>query len=241
MQTAIKPTDETYGDFQAAYDHFNRVLFAGSLPNAMITVVRSRRFRGYYMSEGFQACGVDGAKADEIAMNPEAFKGRTDKAILSTLVHEMTHLQQFHFGTPSTGGYHNKEWGGYMKLVGLHPSHTGAEGGNETGVAMTHYIVEGGPFDVACEALLATGWSIRWRTPLEMLAAASGGLSNLVPAKLPKAPGMRAAAKRASKTTYICTHCGGKAWAKPNAGLYCGNGHSPQLMAHVETTETEAV
>jgi hypothetical protein len=31
---------------------------------------------------------------------------------LSTLVHEMAHLQQNHFGKSSRTGYHNKEWAG---------------------------------------------------------------------------------------------------------------------------------
>lgn len=228
---APRPTDETYGDFQGAYDHFNASLFGGKLPNAMITLVRSNRFRGYFLTEGFQAAGENGHKADEIAMNPEAFKGRTDKAILSTLVHEMCHLQQYHTGTPSPGGYHNKEWGVYMKAVGLHPSNTGAAGGAETGVQMTHYIVDGGRFDVACDTLLAQGWAIRWRTPLERLQMAGGaGLSNVVPPKLAAPTGPRAAAKRASKTKYVCPECAANAWAKPHAHLYCGAGHAPAFM-----------
>lgn len=226
----LRPTEENYGDFQAAYDFFNHELFEGRLPNAMITIVRSRRFRGYFLTEGFQA-GL--AKADEIAMNPEAFKGRTDKAILSTLVHEMCHLEQFHFGQPSPGGYHNKGWGELMKRVGLHPSNTGAEDGEETGVAMTHYIVPEGRFDVVCDVLTATGWIVRWRTPNELLALSGGtggGLSNVVPPSLGLAPGARAAAKRASKTKYICRQCASKAWARPHLHIMCAEGHAAEFM-----------
>ena len=38
---------------------------------------------------------------DEIALNPSHFRHRTTEQSLSTLVHEMTHLEQHHFGKPS--------------------------------------------------------------------------------------------------------------------------------------------
>jgi hypothetical protein len=65
---------------------------------------------------------------------------------LATLVHEMVHLEQDHFGTPSRSGYHNKEWAAWMDRVGLTPSNTGAPGGKRTGQQVTHYIVPDGPF-----------------------------------------------------------------------------------------------
>src|SRR5262245_14971271 len=35
--------------------------------------------------------------------------------ILSTLVHEMVHGEQHHYGKPSRGGYHNKQWADWME------------------------------------------------------------------------------------------------------------------------------
>ena len=52
---------------------------------------------------------------DEIALNPATFHDRTAEEILSTLVHEMVHLWQHHFGTPSRASYHNREWAAKMK------------------------------------------------------------------------------------------------------------------------------
>jgi len=219
-----RPTEEQYGDFQAAYDFFNRELFEGRLPQCLITLVRSRRFRGYFLTEGFASADGEGRKTDEIAMNPESFAGRTDKAILSTLVHEMTHLEQYHFGKPSPGGYHNKEWGTLMKRVGLYPSNTGALMGKETGVQMTHYILEKEAFCVAADKLIASGWSIRWRTPSDLLLAAAGGLSSFVPPSMPQLTGKRAVAKRASKTRYTCPVSGANAWGKPGLTLYTAEG-----------------
>jgi hypothetical protein len=82
-------------------------------------------------------------------LNPDSFIGRTDEQIVSTLAHEMKHLEQHRFGTPSKRGYHNKEWAASMKAIGLMPSNTGAVGGKETGQQMDHYIIPGGAFACA--------------------------------------------------------------------------------------------
>ncbi len=41
-----------------------------------------------------------------------------------------------------------------MERVGLMPSDTGEPGGRKVGQSMTHYIIAGGPFDMACDELL---------------------------------------------------------------------------------------
>ncbi len=106
---------------------------------------------------------------DEIAMNPVYFSIRTIKATLSTLVHEMVHQWQFHFGKAGRRGYHNKEWAALMERVGLMPSDTGQPGGRKVGQSMTHYIITGGAFDRACDELLTrnfqlSGWTAFLRT-----------------------------------------------------------------------------
>lgn len=50
---------------------------------------------------------------------------RTDRDILSTLLHEMVHHWQYRFGTPGRRGYHNIEFAAKMLEVGLHASDTG--------------------------------------------------------------------------------------------------------------------
>jgi predicted SprT family Zn-dependent metalloprotease len=82
----------------------------------------------------------DGSEVtDEIALNPSCFKDRADAQIFSTLVHEMVHLWQFHFGSSSRSGYHNREWADRMEQLGLMPSYTGEPGGERTGQRVTHY------------------------------------------------------------------------------------------------------
>jgi predicted SprT family Zn-dependent metalloprotease len=95
-------------------------------------------------------------------MNPKRFKHRSTQDVLATFVHEMTHLEQTAFGKPTRTGYHNRAWGALMKRVGLYPSSTGEPSGKETGQRVHHYIIAGGPFSIACAALLKTGLTIEY-------------------------------------------------------------------------------
>src|SRR3970282_209027 len=152
----MKYTEVTYGALQSAYDHYNHTLFEDRLPQCLITLQRQKGAAGYYALDRF--ADKAGVNVDEIALNPEGFN-REPKAVLSTLVHEMTHLQQAHFGNPPRKGYDNKAWGVLMEATGLIPSATGVEGGKKTGQSMSHYILAGGAFELATEELLAGGFA----------------------------------------------------------------------------------
>lgn len=198
-----KPTRE-YDSFQQAYDYFNDRLFGGTLPDCLITLQRKRTAKGYFWASIFTARSGDGS-TDEIAMNPEHF-GRSDLEILSTLVHEMCHLWQAHYGKPSRNAYHNKEWAEKMQAVGLIPSTTGEPGGKQTGQRVTHYIAPGGPFEHFARALLQTGFALRWQ---------SQGRASATPAS------------NKNKVKYTCPDCGQNAWAKSGARFVCGDCMEP--------------
>jgi predicted SprT family Zn-dependent metalloprotease len=205
---AINPTQQTYKTLDDAYRFFNKRLFKGKLPPCLITMQRSKKAYGYFAGGRFGS--VDGKQVtDEIALNPSHFRSRTTEQSLSTLVHEMAHLQQHHFGKPSRIGYHNKEWAGLMRAVGLIPSDTGAPGGREVGQKVSHYIDEGGAFDKACAELLRAGFNALY---VELWSEGDA-------AKRKK--------KSASKTRYSCPTCGLNAWAKPQASLVCGECEEP--------------
>ena len=136
----LSPTEITYNEFVVSYNFFNDRLFATTLPACLITLQRKARTRGYYSNKRFTTRDERDI-TDEIALNPACFRDRTDEEILSTLVHEMVHLWQYHFGTPSRGGYHNRECGDMMQSLGLMPSHNGELGGRRTGQRITHYII----------------------------------------------------------------------------------------------------
>jgi hypothetical protein len=193
-------TLQEYQGFQKAYDFFNRELFAGGLPQVLVTLQRHANSRGYFSPERFKGRLLK-ASVHELALNPDTFTGRSDAMILSTLVHEMCHVWQETYGAPSRRGYHNQQWATKMREVGLQPTTTGKEGGAETGQAVTHYILPGERYATAYAKLAATGLQLNWQS-LPAMGQGKG--------------------KSSSKTKFSCPGCGQNAWAKPGALLICG-------------------
>lgn len=152
-------TSQTYADFEAAYDHFNKALFEDKLPPVLLTLVPHKSAYGYMRHEAFktridpnklalmtaaQMKKFKPATTHEIALNPFTFIARTDEQIMGTLVHEMVHLWQMVYGEKKPKKpVHNREWADKMKSLGLMPSSTGKPGGKETGRRVTHYITPG--------------------------------------------------------------------------------------------------
>lgn len=188
-------TQQAYGELQTAYNFFNEKLFGGQLPHCLITLQRKNRARGYFSPERFAS--VDMSIVDEIAMNPMHFESRTVTETLSTLVHEMVHLWQQHFGKPSRSAYHNAQWGDKMEQIGLMPSDTGKEGGKRTGQQMTHYIIQNSCFGIECEKLLATGLKITW---------------------MDRATQKK---KQAPRAKYHCDMCNSNVWGKGGLMIMC--------------------
>lgn len=81
---------------------------------------------------------------------------------LQTLVHEMVHLWQHHFGEPGRGRYHNGEWAKKMEAIGLMPSDTGQPGGKRVGDQMSDYAIEGGEFLRVARMLLTEEFTLSW-------------------------------------------------------------------------------
>jgi predicted SprT family Zn-dependent metalloprotease len=154
------PTRETYAELQQAFEHFNACLFGDSLPHCLITLQREKRTCGYFSAARFAS--LDGSTTDEIALNPAYFAAVPIIETLQTLVHEMTHLWQHHFGTPGRARYHNEEWADKLESLGLMPSSTGRPGGRRTGDMMADYAIAGGPFLAACEQLLTARFQLSW-------------------------------------------------------------------------------
>lgn len=192
-----------YVTLSAAFDFFNRQLFETLLPPALITLQRHKGARGYYSARRFEGRADRSRRTDEIALNPATFEDRTDTEILSTLVHEMIHHWQDHFGKPSRGRYHNHEWADKMEALGLMPTDTGQPGGRRVGQRVTHYIMTDGRFDQTCRELLTGGICVEWQS------------------REVGTPGTRARSN-SSKTKYTCPACELNAWAKPDVHLLCG-------------------
>lgn len=227
----INPSEELYEEIAGAYAFFNEVLFAGQLPGCLFTLQRKSNTFGYYSESRFLRRNGDG-KSDELALNPAYFAHRRVEQTLSTLVHEQVHQWQAHFGKRSRGGYHNAEWANKMESVGLMPSHTGEPGGKRLGQQMTHYIIEGGPFDVACKELIAQGRMLSWidivakRVPMSLVMYGPDGepgtpspedptidIAGLTSAGLIQPEPSKDDPK--NKRKYMCPSCRLNVWGKP--------------------------
>lgn len=205
----IDPTARTYTGLSEAYAFFNERLFAGGLPACLITMQRKAKAYGYFARRRFTTRDRREV-TDEIALNPSHFSERTTEETLATLVHEMVHLQQEHYGTPSRSGYHNREWARMMRAVGLIPTGTGMPGGKTTGQRVSHCVEPEGRFALACTELIEEhGFELAYVE-----------LSN-------EATRRAKERKAASKTRYTCPVCRVIAWAKPGTRLACGDCHQP--------------
>lgn len=212
-------TSNEYAGFEGAYEWFNARLFGGVLPPCLITLQRKAKSYGYFANDRFGHRRYQEASTDELALNPDTFVGRSDKEIVSTLVHEMCHCWQQHCGKPSRTGYHNQQWAAKMVEVGLMPSDTGAPDGKQTGQHMTHYIIKDGVFDRAADELLATSFRLNWQSAVG---------------------GERPRPKGKNKMKYTCPSCGQNAWAKPDASLMCGECMEEMEAQGAEERETPA-
>lgn len=196
------PTAETYLGLDRAFNHFNEALFENRLPPVVFTLTRKRSAHGYFWAEQFQH-RADGDRTHEIALNPNTMS-RDLVTILSTLVHEMTHLEQQEYGKPGKNGNHNREWVGLMERVGLTPV---GRDGKKTGRNVSHEIDPDGDFLSAANTLVDQGFDLPYFTQ-------------------PRAAS-EAKKKDLSKVKHTCPHCDAKAWAKAGSNLMCGDCAEP--------------
>ena len=201
-------TRHEYNALDEAYEFFNTRLFDGQLPACLITLNRHPRARGFFCADRFEHREQD-QKTAEIALNPDTFQDRTDREILSTLVHEQVHLWQHYFGKASRSGYHNKQWADKMEEIGLMPSSTGESGGARIGQHMTHYVLPGNRFAVAAQELIAQGFKLNWQSPENLRGST-----------------------KTTRAKFTCPNCQQHAWAKPSARLMCGDCQLPMIAGN---------
>jgi hypothetical protein len=217
-----KITKSEYTSLQTAFDYFNEYLFGGTLPECLITFqTHHSKAIGFYRPKHFKK-RVDGKiYTDEIALNPDWFSGKTNEDILSTLVHEMVHLWQYHFGKPSRMGYHNKQWAYKMLEIGLKPK-CNNDIEKIVGQSMGHEIIKNGLFQIVAQKFLKKHSAPNWESVngfdlLELLINLVGGDPTVTPKP-------RRKKKDKSKVKFTCptSSCGQNAWAKETAVLMCG-------------------
>lgn len=223
---AVPHTEAMYGYLTRAFDFLNRKMWDGRLPPVIIIPHRNPRCFGYYHG-GIFARVEDGkvsGKADELALNPQYVATRPARDVISTLAHEMCHHWQKYFDKEPSKSYHNKGWGTEMKRIGLHPSSTGKPGGKETGKNVSHYIIDGGLFDVAFAEFLKLEPPIFFqdRLALQRSGLTIGG-SEEGEDDDGGDEGKAAPKKSKGRAKFTCPGCQLNAYAKPSANLICGD------------------
>ncbi len=195
------PTGRVGAALVALFQHFNSKLFDGALPadDVILTISRKRFARGFFAATSWRQSR--GKTIHEIALTPGGFANRSRRETASTLVHEMAHCWQQIYGRPGKNAYHNAQWAKKMEQVGLMPSDTGEPGGARRGVRVTHYVIDGGPFDIAFKALPGNLWLAF--TPLA-----------------DEAPRKERVPRRDGKIAWSCG-CGERAWGKATLNIRC--------------------
>ena len=206
------PTKAMYDTLYAAYDHFHTKLFPGELGPVVLLVHRKKNAHGYFWDEQWVTKKDADARIAEIALNPQTM-GRDLTEVMSTLVHEMCHQwDAIHGKVPNHG--HGRTWVAKMEEIGLLPVAIDAKNApteaawqgdhgkfKQTGRAVTHLIMKGGPFEQECAELLARGdLDFSW------FAA-------------PKAAVMKK--RDLSKVKHTCTECNTNIWGKLGLRVSC--------------------
>jgi hypothetical protein len=228
MPATDEPTAEQFGAYRAMFDHFNRELFAGALPPVILNFSRHAGALGFFAPERWQKAQA-GAVVHEISLNPSYLGSRPAMETASTLVHEMCHLWQQVFGTPPRRGYHDREWSAQMLKVGLQPLCPKTGKDKLSAPALTHRIIEGGPFALAFATLPAAAllpWSCSEAAGRS--GKTGGGAGGAGPEG---SEGEKP--KTRNKVKFTCPACGANAWGKPGLRLACLDGHDPTILVEV--------
>lgn len=208
-QYNMKPTKEQFIAYQKMYDYFNDNLFGSLLPGVMLNFSREGR-----NTAGFVAPikWIQGKNfIHELSITPTILS-KSRKYVIQTLVHEMCHIWQIEFGSPSRLGYHNKEWADKMESLGLMPSNTGKQGGKRTGQKMSDYLIEGGKTNYYFKKMPENYWfPITESDPNKRIMMLTGN-DNIKINPIQK--------KRKKK--YTCPRCNSNVWGKPNMTIICG-------------------
>lgn len=211
-------TLEQFKAYSEMFEHFNRELFSSKLKHPMLNFSRMANTYGFYAAGRW---GKGKSEADEISINPAHLSSRPLKETASTLVHEMAHMWQQHFGDPPARNYHDKEWCLKMIEIGLIPISSKTREPKLSGVSMTHKIQKGGPFCKAFEAMpkaIHLPWTCSDRgKPAEPPKSKPNDDGDVEIGK----PGPSAVEPKRNKTKYTCPGCQCNVWGKPGLAINC--------------------
>ena len=221
----LTPTETLCFELQGAYSFFNRTIFESELPECMLTIEENSGALGYFRPACFVAENQN--SIHQINLNPTCVFKYDIKQILSILVHEQCHLWIYeNVHQKISGGYHCKRWAQKMVSVGLLPTHDGTIHGRKTGYRISHLLIQGGPFDRACDELLSHKFHLTWGKATRAAHEAGNGHKG---STQKDRSGARAQDKSKGKVKFICPECKKPCWAAPTRNLICGD-HNAKLV-----------
>lgn len=214
-QNQAQPAIEEADALTSAFEYLNEVLFGDSLPMVKLSLTRNPRVKKGHFAENAWV-DEDGKEWHEIAINAQWYAEVQDWTLaMTTLVHEMGHLEQSHKGTAGRESYHNKEYVDRMRSLGVDSLdvHTGEPA--TSGDRVTSALIPGGKLE---QALLDM--------PDEYIFPYLPKLFPEDPPQQQPGPSPSAAVKepkkkRGVKTKYTCAKCGLNMWGKPEARVAC--------------------
>jgi len=190
-----------------AFEHFNHALFGSELSEPVFTLQNKPKMRLSFHENRF----INGGEVSthEIQLNPKACARQSDYDTLACVVHAMGLQWRHEFGPANaqgvkpSRGYHDKTLAIALAKIGLKLSDTGEPGGKKTGYNLSHYIIDGSPFDLVARELLITGFAFRWQAIIQKPDVDG---DEDTPNAAPK-----------SRVKFTCEICDLNAWAKADA------------------------
>lgn len=218
----FSPTEALNVSLHRLFDYLNENLFGphlknkagnriGTVQDCIITVQSKGRAEGFTKRTVWS--NHTGRYLDEIGISLNAHSHGDILGIAQTMAHEMCHAVQNERGQSGKYNYHNAQFRDWMRNIGLQTSQTGMPGGKETGVGMSDYPIQDGPFELTVSRLVRSGFSI----PLEVVDS----IRNPQLADPEGECGSNSKSKDQSKIKFSCSAFGQNAWTKSTAILAC--------------------
>lgn len=180
------------------FELMNKYFFDNKLDFPILNIEEKKGANGYISP--FLFSSKDNS-LHKIAINPDSFK-RSEKEIISTLLHEMCHLWQLMYGKPSNNNYHNKEF--HLKMLELGLETYDLDTGSSTGRKVTHRIIQNAKYETFFDNELSKKeWIIIKKNEFEK----------------------QTKYYNKSKIKYVCSNCNNKIWGKNNMKIICGDCH----------------
>jgi hypothetical protein len=201
------PTQQAYGDPDAAVRFLVDRLFEGKLPSPVLAFNRQPNSHAYVRKDAF--AGPDGKRAHELSLNVHRLQHADDRTVLATIACGLVEISMIEQGRAGRSrSYRSKSWREKMQEIGLRP--VARNDGRTRGYGIAFEIVEGGAFDIDCAELLASGFKLRWRDALSD------------PPVIEEANASEYSAPKNTRTRFVCVTCSQRAWAAAGAVLACG-------------------